>query len=333
MREYLIRRLLLAIPTLFIVSLIVFFMIRLIPGDIVDVIITEAAAQGGGGSQDVEVTRARVESQLGLDVPILTQYFRWLGIAPGPDGSFSGILQGDLGDSLRSGESVTSLMAPRWPVTLELALLSIVLSYLISIPLGIISAVRQETLIDYIVRSTAILWLAVPAFWVGTMVMVFPALWWGWSPPIFVIPFNEDPVGHVGMFILPALIMALAVIGGMMRSTRTWMLEVIRQDYIRTAWSKGLRERTVLVRHAFRNTLIPIVTGIGLRLPILIGGAVIIENIFQLPGLGQLSLTAIETRDYTIVSGMLVITSAVVVFGNVIVDILYGFVDPRIRYN
>ncbi|MBA7483704.1 Dipeptide transport system permease protein DppB [subsurface metagenome] len=328
MRAYAIRRLLLIIPTLFLVSLTIFFMIRLMPSDIVDVMAQEMGEQGLLGVVD----RAAIEKQLGLDVPIFTQYGRWLGVVPGADGSFSGIFQGDLGTSLWSEKTVVEMIVPRLPVTLELSILSLILTYLIAIPVGIYAAVRQDTWGDYIGRSFAIGWLAVPNFWLATMVIVFPSIWWGWSPPIYVIPFAEDPIGNLGMFILPALIMGFSASGGMMRSTRTWMLEVLRQDYIRTAWAKGLRERTVLIRHAFRNTLIPVITRIGHQLPLLIGGAVIMENIFCLPGMGQLLLTAITKRDYTVVSALLLIGSIAIVFANLAADLAYGFVDPRIRY-
>ena len=332
MGAYAIRRLVLAIPTLALTTIVIFLLIRLMPGDIVDAIVIELAAEGGGGADAVEDSRALIERELGLDVPILTQYARWVGLAPRADGEVQGILQAHLGLSLRSRKPVVELIAPRLPVTIQLSLMSLAITYAVAVPIGIYAAVRQDTLGDYATRSFAILWLAVPAFWVATMVMVFPALWWGWSPPIFLIPFKEDPLGNIGMFLLPAFIMGLASSGGTMRSTRTWMLEVLRQDYIRTAWSKGLRERAVLVRHAFKNTLIPIVTALGIQLPLLIGGAVIVESIFQLPGMGQLLLSAILQRDYTVVSALLLISSIAVVLANVAADLAYGVVDPRIRY-
>jgi len=330
MRVYIIKRLLLIIPTLFITTFVVFFLMRLVPGDAVDALVAEMGQFGG--ETLLGESRALVEQELGLDVPFFTQYGRWMGFLPDADGSFSGISQGDLGISLRTKKPVIEEIAVRLPVTLELSIMSLIITYLVAIPVGIYSAVRQDTWGDYLGRSFAIGWLAVPNFWLATLVMVFPALWWNWSPPIFVIPFAEDPIGNLGMFIIPALIIGFSASGGMMRSTRTWMLEVLRQDYIRTAWAKGLRERTVLIRHAFRNTLIPIVTGIGYQLPMLIGGAVIMENIFCLPGMGQLFLTAINRRDYTVVSSLLLIGSIFVVFGNLMADLAYGFVDPRIRY-
>ncbi|MBA7482033.1 Glutathione transport system permease protein GsiC [subsurface metagenome] len=330
MRAYIIRRLLLIIPTLFITTLVVFLLMRLVPGDAVDALIAEMG-QWGGESALAE-SRALIERELGLDVPFFTQYGRWMGFLPDADGGFSGIFQGDLGISLRSQKPVVEEIAKRLPVTLELSILSIIITYLVAIPIGIYSAVRQDTWGDYLGRSFAIMWLAVPGFWLATLVMIFPAIWWGWSPPIFIIPFTEDPLGNLKMFIIPAVIMGLAASGGMMRDTRTWMLEVLRQDYIRTAWAKGLKERTVLIRHAFRNTLIPVVTRMGYQLPILIGGAVIMENIFCLPGMGQFFLLGINQRDYTIVNALLLIGAVVVVFGNLMADLAYGLVDPRIRY-
>ena len=333
MRAYAIRRLLLVIPTLFLATVIIFLLLRLMPGDIVDAMIVEMEEAFGGTEGVAEAQmRAALEEELGLNVPVPVQYGRWMGIIPRENGSFSGILQGNLGNSMWYKKPVAEMIMPRLPVTLELSLMSIILSYLVAIPVGIYAAVRQDTWGDYLGRSFAIGWLSIPNFWLATMVMVFPAIWWNWSPPIFVIPFAEDPIGNLGMFIIPALIMGLSSSGGMMRSTRTWMLEVLRQDYIRTAWAKGLRERTVLIRHAFRNTLIPIVTRMGGQLPNLIGGAVIIENIFCLPGMGQLLILALSRRDYPIVNSLLLISGIFIVFGNLMADLAYGLVDPRIRY-
>ena len=213
-----------------------------------------------------------------------------------------------------------------------MSILSLIITYLIAVPIGVYSAVRQDTAGDYISRSFAILWLSVPGFWIATMVIVLPSIWWGWSPSIHLIPFFEDPLGHLGMFILPAAIMGLTFAGGTMRDTRTWMLEVLNQDYIRTAWAKGLNEETVLIRHAFRNTLIPVVTRIGYQLPTLVGGAVIMENIFGVPGLGQLLLTTLTERDYPVVTALLLIGALAIVLANLLADLAYGVVDPRIRY-
>ncbi len=316
MRAYIIRRLLLIIPTIFLASLIVFFVIRLIPGDVIDLMLAEVV-----GAADL--TRADIESALGMDVPVHIQYVRWMGGI---------ILHGDLGTSLWKATPVTEELLARIPVTLELGFLALVTALVISFPIGIYSAIRQDTGGDYIGRSLAILCISVPGFWIGTMVMIFPALWWGWSPPIMLIPFTEDPLGNLQMFIVPAVVMGMLLSGVNMRMMRTMMLEVLRQDYIRTAWSKGLTERVVVMRHALKNALIPVITIIGLQVPILIGGAVVMEQIFCLPGIGRLMLQAITQRDYPIVSGVMLFFASGILLINLVVDLTYGFLDPRVQY-
>ena len=218
------------------------------------------------------------------------------------------------------------------PITLELGLLAILIGLLIAVPVGIYSAIRQDTAADYLGRSLAIIGLATPNFWLGIMVMIFPAIWWGWAPPMELIPFTEDPLGNLGVFIIPSLILGTASAAATMRMTRTMMLEVLRQDYIRTAWSKGLKERVVVVRHAIKNALIPVVTLVGLQLPILVGGAVIMENIFNLPGLGRLMVDALSHRDYPVVSGVNLVFATAVLGINLMIDVLYAFLDPRVQY-
>ena len=330
MRAYIIRRLLLLIPTVFLVSLIVFFMIRLIPGTIVDAMVAMQLKSGSGVRAVLD--RATIEGRLGLDVPMLTQYGRWIGVLPGVDGSFSGLFQGDLGTSLWKGTPVTEEIAGRWPVTFELGFLALIVAQLIALPIGIFSALRQDTWGDYIARSFAIFCIAVPGFWLATMVIVFPARWWGYMPSIMLIPFTEDPIGNLEMFIIPAIILGMLMSGGTMRMTRTTMLEVLRQDYIRTAWAKGLRERVVVLRHALKNALIPVVTVIGYQVPVLIGGAVVIEEIFNLPGIGRLLINAINGRDYPIVSGVILLFALGLVLINLMVDLTYGYLDPRVHY-
>ncbi len=332
MRDYVIRRVLLLVPTLIIVSLIIFLLIRLIPGNIIDLMVIEMGggmgATGGGG----EVDRAAIEKALGLDVSLMHQYGRWMGVIPQADGSFSGILQGDLGNSLRSGLPVATDIALRWPVTLQLGLMGMIIAQLIALPIGVYSAIRQDKWGDYIGRSFAILCISIPAFWVGTMAIVFPSIWWGYMPPIMLVPFTENPIGNLQQLITPAVVLGMAMCGGTMRMTRTMMLEVLRQDYIRTAWAKGLMENVITLRHALKNALIPVVTIVGMQVPILIGGTVIIEQIFAVPGMGRLIIRAILLRDYTIVSGAILILSLGVVSINLIVDLTYGFLDPRVRY-
>lgn len=314
MSAYILRRLLLIIPTLFVASLIIFAIIRLIPGDIIDQMASERIYFS-------EMDRADLEHHLGLDVPIYVQYGRWM----------AGVFRGDFGESLWKRTPVTADIAERLPVTIELGLLAIVIGLIIALPIGVYSAIRQDTVGDYIGRSFAIAAIAVPGFWIGTMVMVFPSLWWGWSPPVKLIPFTRDPAGNLGMFIIPAVIMGMALSGVTMRMTRTMMLEVLRQDYIRTAWSKGLRERVVVIRHALKNALIPVVTIMGLQIPILVGGSVIMEQIFVLPGIGRLMLEAIFERDYPIVSGVMLVIATFVLLVNLLVDVSYSFLDPRVK--
>ncbi len=321
MHTYLIRRLLLVIVTLFMVSLIVFAVVRLLPVDVIDAMAAEVV---GGGTAGAEVfDRAALEKALGLDVPMHVQYGRWLtGI----------VLRGSLGDSLRSHLPVTQMIGSRIGVTFELGFLAVVMSLLISLPIGIYSAVRQDTVGDFAARSVAIVFIAVPSFWVATLVVLYPAIWWGWSPNPQLVRFREDPLGNLGIFIVPAFILAMAMAGTTMRMTRAMMLEVLRQDYIRTAWSKGLRQRAVVIGHALQNALIPVVTIVGASLPVMVGGAVIIEQIFALPGLGRLALDALQRRDYTLVSGINLVIATAVVLANLLVDLSYAFLDPRVRY-
>ena len=326
MQAYIIRRLLLIIPTIFIASLIIFLLLRFIPGDIV----SQMAAQHKGLL--TEADEAAIARRLGLDVPIPVQYARWLGVVRDQHGSFSGLFQGSLGLSLWSRRPVTEIILNRVPVTFELAVLSVVMAVLIAVPIGTYSAIRQNKLGDYLARSFGILAIAVPNFWLGTLVVVYLSIWGGWSPPLEYVSFTDDPLGNLEMLIIPSLVLGMAMSGMIMRMMRTMMLEVLRQDYVRTAWSKGLRERVVILRHALPNALIPVVTVVGSLLPWVIGGAIITEAIFNLPGLGTLMLHAINDRDYTVISGATMFIAAIIVLGNLVVDLTYGFLDPRIRY-
>jgi len=326
MRAYVIRRLLLIIPTLILVTIIVFFTIRLIPGDVIERMLAE---QVEGSSA---YNRETLEREMGLDAPLHIQYGRWIGFLPTPDEGFNGILQGNLGESLWTKITVTQELKSRLPVSFELGLMALIIGQLIALPVGIYSAIRQDTIGDYIGRSFAIVCIAVPSFWLGTMVMVFPSLWWNWSPPVQFIRLTANPIGNLKMVIIPAAILGMVLSGTTMRMTRTMMLEVLRQDYIRTAWSKGLKERVVVLRHALKNALIPIVTIIGMQLPLLIGGSVILENIFCLPGIGALMVRVINDRDYIVLSGLNLVMATAVLFINLCVDITYAYLDPRVHY-
>lgn len=316
MQAYFLRRLLALLPTLFIASVIVFVIVRMVPGDVVDLMLS----QNDAGSN--RLTRDQLLNTLGLDKPIWEQYFVWIrGL----------VLHADLGSSLWQGDSVLHMIGNRLPVTFELGFLAMVVALTVAIPVGVYSAVKQDTAGDYVARSFSLLMLAVPSFWVGTMVTVFPSIWWGWSPEIEYVPFQQDPLQNLKQMIIPAVILGLALSAITMRMTRTMMLEVLRQDYIRTARAKGLSEFTILLRHSIRNALIPVITLIGSQAPILIGGSVIIEQIFVLPGMGQLLLDAVNQRDYPVITGVFFIVGLAVMLINLFVDLSYGLIDPRVR--
>lgn len=318
MRAYILRRLLLMIPTLILVTVVVFLSVRLIPGDVIDLMQAEIGGAAGG-----QIDRREIEHALGLDIPIHIQYVRWVGNI---------LVHGDLGTSLRGNRPVTEEIYHRLPITLELGLLALVAALIIALPIGVYSAMRQDTAGDYLGRSFAIICIAVPSFWLGTMVMIYPSIWWGWSPAMEVTPFAQNPIANLSMFIIPAVLVGMVLSGVTMRMTRTMMLEVLRQDYIRTAWAKGLRERVVVMRHALKNALIPVVTVVGLQLPVMIGGTVIIEQIFNLPGIGRLMLDALYKRDYPMVSGINLFVASSVLAINLLVDLTYAFLDPRVHY-
>jgi len=259
-----------------------------------------------------------------MDQPIHVQYVRWMGNI---------ILHGDFGKSLWESNTVVEAIGSRLPISIELGILGLIIALIIAIPVGIWSAIRSDTATDYAFRSMAILFISVPGFWLGTMVMVYPSIWWQWSPPMEYIKFGEDPMGNLGMNLIPAILLGMALSGTTMRMTRTMVLEVLRQDYIRTAWAKGLRERVVILRHALKNALIPVITIVGMQLPILIGGTVIIEQIFNMPGIGRLTISAIGRRDYPVISGVNLMIASFVLFSNMLIDMTYAYLDPRVKYD
>ena len=316
MRPYLLRRLLALIPTLFFASLIVFFTIRLIPGDVVDLMLSQndVAAE--------KMSRDQLIAALGLDRPMWDQYLRWAGAI---------VLHGDLGKSLWQSTPVTEQLAARLPVTFELGLIGLLVGLSIAIPIGVYSAMRQDTRGDQIARSFSILLLAIPNFWLATIVVVFPSIWWGWSPSVEYVAFSDRPLLNLQHMLLPGVILGASLSALTMRLTRTMMLEVLRQDYIRTAWAKGLSEPMVMLRHALRNALIPVITLVGLQAPILIGGSVVIEQIFVIPGTGLLLLDAVGSRDYPVITGVFLVFGAAVLLINLAVDLSYGLLDPKVR--
>ena len=321
MSTYIIRRLLLVIPTLIIVTLLTTSALRVIPGDAVDVLIGQMDLSG---KEDRNVLRAELEAQLGIDVPIYVQYFRWWRDL---------ILRGDLGDAVILGFNVREEIMNRLPVTMELGVLALIIAMLISFPVAIYSAIRQDSALDYVFRSVAILFISLPSFWVGIMVIVFPSIWWDWSPELIPPGFTEDPWGNIKTYILPAAILGMAINGVNMRLMRTMMLEVVREDYIRTAYSKGLTERVVVFRHAVKNALIPVITVVGLNVPVVIGGSVIIEQLFGLPGMGRLAVEAAFQRDFTVIIGVTLVFTVFVQIIILVTDLSYAWLDPRIRYS
>ena len=326
MRQYIIKRLILAVPTLLGVSILVFSMLRVLPGDIVQ--------QVAGDNQVTPELRAQIERDLGLDKPAYREYFDWLG----------GVVTLDFGRSLRQKTPIGHDLKNKLPTTIEMSALALIISVMIALPVGVISAVRQDSWIDYLARSVSIGFLAIPSFWLGTLIIVYSSLWFGWATPqaqdykqIWVDPYNNlkfmlFPFGYF-IPVGPSVLLGISLVGTVMRLTRTQMLEVLRQDYVRTAWAKGLRERSVVVRHAMKNALIPVVTVVGLQVPILVGGSVIVESIYNVPGIGQWFIQSVGFRDYTVVQTLALLTAIAVVVSNLVVDITYAYLDPRIRYS
>lgn len=314
MTAYLVRRLLLTLPTLLLVSVFIFGMMRLIPGD-------PATLQVGDDASRERIDLLR--EQLGLGKPIYTQYFSWLG----------GVVRFDLGKSLRTGQPVSDAILAAVPISAQLAVMAVLLSISIGIPLGIVSAVTRGSSVDYSSRLIAILGLSIPSFVFGTLMLFIPSFWFGWLPPIGYIPIQSDPAANILQFALPAATIGYRSSGITARMTRSSLLEVLNQDYIRTAKAKGLLSRIVVFRHALKNALIPVVTIVGAQFGSLLAGATISETIFSLPGIGRLFLEAAGDRDYTMIQGVVLFISAVVVFTNLAVDLLYSFIDPRIKYS
>jgi peptide/nickel transport system permease protein len=313
LRRYLAKRLLVAAPSLLIASMIVFTLPRLIPGDVVVLMLEEKAY-----AKDLEELREK----LGLNRPLLVQYGEWLGR----------VARGDLGESLWTRRPVLEEIGRRLPVTLTIAAFAVFFALVISLPIGVLSATRQDTVWDYVARSAAILGLSVPGFWLATLVIVLPAIWWGWRPVTGYTEFSKGALAHVGQFILPAFILGVASAAALMRLTRGTLLEVLRQDYVRTAWAKGLSERRVVLKHTLRNGIIPVVSLLGTQIPQILGGTVIIETIFGLPGMSRFLFDAINQRDYPVIQGVNLVVVTFVVFINLTVDMLYAVLDPRIRY-
>ncbi len=313
MTSYLIRRLLLSVLTAFLVSIIIFSSVRLLPGDIVLQLI-----EGSGYDPKAE---DQLRDQLGLNRPALVQYGVWIG----------DVVQGDLGESLWTGEKVTSMIQDRVPVTLELAILTISVGAFIGILVGTLAAIFQDRWPDYLLRSASLLFISVPFFWTATLTVALPANWWAWTPPIGYVDFWDDPQQNLSVYWVPVLILGAWLAGSVSRMQRSAMLEVLRLDYVRTARAKGLRPVTVIQRHVLRNAFIPVLTILGIQAVFLLGGSVIAENIYSLPGMGSLMLSSLNVRDYPVVQGIALVFTFILLVMNLFIDLSYAVIDPRIR--
>ena len=315
MYKYVLRRVLLAVPVLLLSSLIVFGLIRVMPGDALTVLMAES---GNIGEQELQ----RVRKDLRLDLPYHEQYLAWLwqmvSLSPG--------------DSLFTGEPIAVSLRKAIPVTFELTGLAMILGLAIAVPIGVLSATHQDAPSDYAGRMVAVSGLSVPDFWLGTLVITFAAIWFRWIPPIGYTTVWESPARNLQQFLLPAAVLGFRLSAATMRMTRSTVLEVLREDYVRTAWAKGLGGRIVVYKHALKNALIPVVTVVGGQLGVLLAGAVVVETIFALPGMGRLTVEAILYRDYPVVQTNVMLVAGTLVSLNLLVDLTYAWLDPRIRY-
>ena len=315
MKTYIAQRLGIGLVTLFGMSVVIFLLLRLAPGNIVDILFST-----GGYVNPSE--RAAIERELGLDKPLWAQYGEWMGQ----------LAVGNLGKSYRYDLPAWEIIRPLIPVTLELALLSLIISVALGVPLGVISAVRQDTRLDYVLRVFSLAGLSMPSFWLGMVIILGLVAWIGWIPPVTYVRMSENFWLHAVQFMLPALAVGYRSSALIMRITRSSLLEVLREDYVRTAWAKGQTRRAVIWRHALKNAILPVVTVIGIEFAFLIGGLVVTETVFNLPGLARFLVQAILWRDYPIVQNLVMFIAVVVILSNLLVDMLYGVLDPRVRY-
>ena len=313
MTGYVLRRFLVAIPTLIGISIIVFFMVRLLPGDIVDVLL-------GGDQSATEEQKQQTREQLGLTGSYPEQYWRWA----------SSFFHGDFGFSYRNTQPVSEILTNALPITLELTILGLLISTVVGIPLGVLPDVKRDSTHDYVARVGGMIGVSIPSFWLATLLLLFTSRVFGWVPPLNYTPIYEDPIENLSQFILPSLSISVFTLAIVMRMVRATMLEVLGQDYVRTARAKGVKRKVVVSRHALRNALIPVVTVIGFEVGILMGGSAIVEIIFGLPGMGNTLINAIFNRDYPVVQAATMLIAVVFIFANLAVDLLYGVLDPRI---
>ncbi len=316
LRAYILRRLIAAFVVLFLLSVIVFTLMNLLDGD---ALVAKLGETGRIPQDQLDVLRA----EMGLDDPLPVRYMDWV---------FS-LFDGTMGESLiYEGQSVSSRILNALPVTLELGVLGMLTAILLGIPLGVISAAMQDSPVDYVIRIVSLVGLSVPQFFLGLIIIIYGTLYIGYRPPTGYIPISEDPIGNLKMMLIPGLILGFGLAASIMRMTRSTVLEALHEDYARTARAKGLKERTVVIKHVVRNALIPVMTLVGNQAAFIFSGALILEILFVLPGMGRLTLESIQQRDYTQVQGCALIAGAAVVGINLLVDVAYGWVDPRVRY-
>ncbi|MGE0542530.1 MAG: ABC transporter permease [Dehalococcoidia bacterium] len=324
MSGYVVRRLIMIVPTIILVAFLSFMLMRLVPGD---VILAQVSAGGGGatgGPSELDQERInQIKKELGLEGSVPAQFLRWSG----------GVVRGDFGDSWLTHQDTLAQFGERARVTIQLGIMAIMLSVLIGVPIGVVSALWQDSAPDYIGRLIAVLGLSVPNFFLGVLMILLCSRVFNYTFPTGVNEFWDNPWLNLQQFVIPAFVLAFASAGVTMRLTRTSMLEVLRQDYIRTAHAKGLSSRLVIIRHALRNAMIPVITVVGTQLAFIIGGSVVVEQLFNLRGVGSLTLTSVLQRDYVQLQTNVFLFSLVLVFGNLVTDLSYGFLDPRIRYS
>ncbi len=318
MWQYIVKRILLMIPTLLGAALVVFLLMHVVPGDIALLILGTGEQGGDVNLQDLE----RLRTKMGLDRPLYEQFLSWVW----------GIMHLNFGTSLWSGAPVLEELKIRLPLTLQVALLATLISTIIAIPLGTMAAVRQDTWVDYGVRVISIGGLAIPAFWTGILIILFLVIYFEWSPPLIFVPFWEDPWENFAQLVFPIVTVGYRNAAIATRMTRSAVLEVMREDYIRTAWAKGLQERIVVIKHTLKNAMLPVITIIGAELAFLLGGLVVTETVFTLNGLGRFMVDAILHRDIPVVQTMVLLTAFIIVFVNLMIDLFYAWLDPRISY-
>lgn len=316
MRQYVIQRLLLFLPVLAGVSVIIFVIMRVLPGDVARTVLVGAGGEGVVTEQALRDVRER----LGLDKSLPQQYLDWI----------SGVARFDFGKSFKTGTPIVDEIAQRLPITFELAILTALVATAIAVPVGTISAIHQDKWIDYVLRSLTILGLAAPSFWIGVLTVIALVRLFNWIPPIGFVTAWDDPGKNLQQMIWPAVGLGYHYAAVIARMTRSSMLEVLRQDYIRTAWAKGLREQVVVYRHALKNSLLPVITVIGIQFALLLGGTVIMETIFAVPGMGRTFVDAIAFRDYPMVQACVVVFAMLILLANLAVDLLYAWLDPRV---